>query len=83
MVKQCKKGYVQDNNKCRLNKKINWRTYVKGDKFAEMMVGDFVRKGISPEESLEIYVNSVEGDGSQLPSKLEEYALERGWLEGY
>lgn len=35
------------------------------------------------EMALEVTVNQVEGDTSQLPDELVKYAEKRGWLEGY
>ena len=82
-MSSCKKGYVRDGGRCRRSRKsVNWRSYVEDDIFAKQLVGDMIKKGVNPEEALEVYVNSVDGDASQLPTKLEKYARNKGWLEG-
>lgn len=40
-------------------------------------------KCTDPEDALRVIVNSVEGDASQLPSRLAKYAEKKGWMEGF
>jgi len=39
--------------------------------------------GNSPKKAMEVVVNTVEGDDSQLSPELRKYAKKEGWLEGY
>ena len=54
-----------------------------GDQYCLQVVGDRIKHGISEENALQVYVNSVEGDTSQLPRPLATYAKQRGWLRGF
>ena len=56
---------------------------VGGDEFALQSIEDLIRQGKSEEDALKIYANGVEGDGSQLPPKLAQYAKQKGWLDGW
>jgi hypothetical protein len=51
------------------------------DAFAEKAVAHSIRSGLSEEKALKVYVDSVEGDVSQLPAKLVIYAKEKGWID--
>lgn len=53
------------------------------DLFASRMIGRNIKLGLAPENALEIYVNSVEGDTTQLPESLTKYARKKGWLKGF
>lgn len=53
------------------------------DLFASRMIGRNIKNGLAPENALEIYVNSVEGDTTQLPESLAKYARKKGWLKGF
>jgi hypothetical protein len=53
------------------------------DLFAVMQIRDIMKDGYSEEDALKVYCNTVEGDGSQLPPKLAEYAKQKGWLKGW
>ncbi len=64
-----------------ISRPSDWRVLIRGDTFAEKMVGGMVSEGVEPDLALEVYVNSVDGDMSQLPIKLVKYAKRMGWLE--
>lgn len=66
-----------------MEQNIDWESLIEGDKLAEFMIGDMISKGTSPMNAVEVYVNSVEGDTTQLPDKLTAFAKKKGWLKGY
>jgi hypothetical protein len=53
------------------------------DIFARQQIEALVAEGRTVEDALHVYVNGVEGDGSQLPPKLAQYAQQKGWLDGW
>lgn len=50
------------------------------DLFAKLAVSEYIEDGHSATEALKRYVDSVEGDVSQLPRKLADYAKDKGWI---
>lgn len=50
------------------------------DLFAASEVANYIEEGHSATEALKRYVDSVEGDVSQLPRKLADYAKDKGWI---
>jgi hypothetical protein len=75
MAKKSCKTITRDNE--------DWIRLVEDDIFAIQVISDLIVKGVSSDKAVEVYVNSVEGDVTQLPRKLAKYAKCRGWLEGY
>jgi Fic family protein len=57
-----------------------------GDEYLFLMQIGTSKEPFTPElidNHLQITVNTVEGDTTQLPTKLTEYARKKGWLKGF
>jgi len=54
---------------------------VGNDLFAKRSVEQSIAEGKSLDQALKIYVNSADGDVSQLPAPLVNYANNKGWLQ--
>lgn len=63
-----------------IDKELSVDNLLGNDEFAKKSVQDLISKGNYPNRAMQIYVNSVEGDISQLPPKLAEHARKSGWL---
>jgi len=50
------------------------------DDFEDMTYNQYIKQGMTPEKALEILVNTVEGDTSQLSSALKKYADKKGLM---
>jgi len=82
-----------DDIECRAKKVMEVATAQQKKVFSDMQCGDErlflmhpILKEITPktiEKALEITVNSVEGDTSQLTGELIKYARKKGWLKGW
>lgn len=53
------------------------------DPIEERFFHQFLANGQTPEKALEVVVNMVEGDTSQLSPGLLKYAEKKGWLKGF
>ena len=78
-IDQSRKDY-EDHDKQR---KSNAKAPVDLDPYEQREFDRMTANGTSAEKALEIIVNTVEGDESQLSAGLKRLAKNKGWLNGY
>jgi hypothetical protein len=65
------------------HKVSDWRGLCDGDEFCLRSVDGSIRRGMSVDTALEVYVNGVEGDTLQLPKPLVVWARRKRLFSGY
>ena len=65
------------------NSQVNLPELLGNDRFAVSQVQNFISEGATADQALKKYIDSVEGNASELPPKLAAYAQERGMLDGW